>query len=111
MVQSNHATFEMASRLNSRKNWFVRIIRAIMNHPVETPSTVLVGVPDKSALEAVIERLQRHGIEYEAFYEPDYDLGLTAVATYPITNKKQRKKLSGYKLWTPMSQEAEDAAA
>jgi hypothetical protein len=77
-----------------------------------TPSVVLVGVPDKSALEAVIERLQRYGIDYEAFYEPDFDLGLTAVATYPITNKKQRRALGTYKLWTPQQlQEVEDVAA
>ena len=80
----------------------------------ETPSVVLIGIPDKSALETVIERLQRYGIDYEAFYEPDYALGLTAVATYPITNKKQRKALGTYKLWTPVSQEdmeVEDVAA
>ncbi len=49
----------MASRLSERP---------------ETPSVVLIGVPDKSALETVIERLQRYGIDYEAFYEPDYNL-------------------------------------
>jgi hypothetical protein len=86
IVQSNHATFEMASRLNEHS---------------ETPSVVLIGIPDKSALETVIERLQRYGIDYEAFYEPDNDLGLTAVATYPIQNKKQRKALGTYRLWSP----------
>jgi hypothetical protein len=86
IVQSNHATFEMASRLSER---------------TETPSVVLIGVPDKSELEAVIERLQRYGIDYEAFYEPDNDLGLTAVSTYPIQNKKQRKAMGTYRLWSP----------
>lgn len=86
----------MASRLSER---------------TETPSVVLIGVSDKSALEAVIERLQRYGIKFEAFYEPDFDLSLTAVATYPITNKKQRKALGTYKLWTPQEQEAELVAA
>ena len=86
IVQSNHATYEMASHLS--------------NH-TETPSVVLIGVSDKSALEAVIERLQRYGIDYEAFYEPDNDLGLTAVSTYPIQNKKQRKALGTYRLWSP----------
>jgi hypothetical protein len=76
----------------------------------ETPSLVLIGVPNKEALEAVIVRLQRYDIECEVFYEPDFDLGLTAVATYPIQNKKQRKALGTYRLWTPSSQEVEYAA-
>jgi hypothetical protein len=67
----------------------------------ETPSVVLIGIPDKSSLEAVAARLTRYGIAFEAFYEPDYDLGLTAIATYPITNKKQRRALGTYKLWSP----------
>ena len=80
----------------------------------EIPSLVLIGTPDKSDLETDIARLQRYGIKYEAFYEPDYDLGLTAVATYPITNNKQRRALGTYKLWSPQElqlQEVEDVAA
>jgi hypothetical protein len=78
----------------------------------ETPSLVLIGVPDKDALEAVIARLQRYGIECEAFYEPDFDLGLTAVATYPITNKKLRGAMGVYRLWTPQETlEVSDVAA
>lgn len=71
---------------------------------------MLIGIPDKSALEAVIERLQRYGIDYEAFFEPDYDLGLTAVATYPITNKKQRRAMGTYALWTPRELQQEEVA-
>lgn len=48
-----------------------------------------------------MKRLQRYGIDYEAFYEPDNDLGLTAVSTYPIQNKKQRKAMGIYHLWSP----------
>lgn len=76
-----------------------------------TPSLVLVGVPDKAALEAVIARLNRYGIQSEAFYEPDYDLGLTAVATYPLQNKKQRSALGIYRLWTPQEFTQEVALA
>lgn len=95
IIQSNHATFEMA----------VKHARSLdREEPTDTPSVVLIGVPDKSALEAVMERLQRYGIKFEAFYEPDFDLGLTAVATYPITNKKQRYVLRQYRTWTESEQ-------
>ena len=86
IVQSNHATFEMAKRLDGY---------------TEIPFLVVVGVPDKSALEDTIERLQRYGIDHQAFYEPDNDMGLSAIATVPITNKKQRRAMLTYKLWTP----------
>ena len=72
--------------------------------PPELPSVVLVGVPDKEALEAVIERLNRYNIEHEAYYEPDFDIGLSAVATYPIFDKKQKKAMGTYKLWTPSAE-------
>lgn len=74
-----------------------------LNESSETPSLVLVGVPDKAALEAIIERLKRYGIHHETFHEPDYDLGLTAIATYPITHSKQRYAMRMYPLWTPKS--------
>jgi len=67
----------------------------------EVPFLIVIGVPDKPALEAVIERLQRYGIDHEAYSEPDNDMGLTAVATVPITRRKHRKALLIYKLWTP----------
>ena len=70
----------------------------------ETPYLVVIGVPDKPALEAIIERLNRYGIDHEAFYEPDNDMGLSAVATIPITNKKHRRAMFIYKTWTPQEE-------
>jgi hypothetical protein len=65
----------------------------------ETPSVVLIGLTDKPALEATILRLQRYGIDHEAFYEPDFDMGLSAIATVPITSAKHRKAMFIYKIW------------
>jgi hypothetical protein len=62
------------------------------------PSIVLIGVPDKDALERVIQKLKNNRIDYSAFHEPDYDLGLTAVATVPVT-EEQRAILQNYRLW------------
>lgn len=63
-----------------------------------TPSIVLIGVPNKPALERVINKLIDNQIDFSDFHEPDYDLGLTAVATVPVT-EEQRAILQNYKLW------------
>ena len=64
----------------------------------ETPSIVLIGVPHKKALEKVINKLIDHSIDFSDFYETDNDMGLSAVATVPLT-EEQREILRGYKLW------------
>ena len=63
-----------------------------------TPSIVLVGVPDKKALEKVIKKLKLNRIEFSAFHESDDDIGLSAVSTVPL-NEEQRAILQNYKLW------------
>lgn len=63
-----------------------------------TPSIVLIGVPDKKALEKVIKKLKMNRIESSAFYESDDDIGLSAVVTVPL-NEEQRAILQNYKLW------------
>lgn len=84
LVQSNHATFQMAARLDGY---------------TETPSVVIIGLPDKTALEATIERLKRYKIDHEAFIEPDFDMGLSAIATVPLATAKQRKAMFIYDTW------------
>ena len=63
-----------------------------------TPSIVLVGVPSEKALQRVITKLNLNNIDFSAFYEPDNDMGLSAVATVPLT-EGQRAALGNYKLW------------
>ena len=86
VVQTNHATFKMARSLSQSVD------------DTTTPSIVLVGVPNKKALEKVIRKLQLNCIDASAFYESDDDLGLTAVATVPL-NEEQHSLLEKYKLW------------
>ena len=86
VVQSNHATFEIARRLP---------------HPLDldiTPSCIVIGVPDKQALSRVIEKLRTNDIHHHVFHEPDFDMGLSAVATAPL-EQSQRRMLSNYRLW------------
>lgn len=84
IVQTNHATFEMAAALPKGSNGI--------------PSIVLIGVPDKKALDRVIKKLINNSINFSDFYEPDHGIGLSAVATVPVT-EKQRRILHGYRLW------------
>lgn len=63
-----------------------------------TPSIVLIGVPDKKSLDRVIKKLIDNRIDFSDFYEPDHDMGLSAVATVPVT-EEQRIILHGYRLW------------
>ncbi len=85
IVQTNHATFDMAYTLTQSAD-------------PSTPSIVLIGVPDKKALHKVIQKLKLNRIEFSEFHESDDDLGLTAVATIPL-DEDQRAVLQNYKLW------------
>lgn len=64
----------------------------------QIPFLVVIGVPDKTALFRVINKLKDKEIGYSVFSEPDDNLGLTAVATVPLT-QEQRRVLSNYGLW------------
>ncbi len=85
IVQSNHATYEVARRSPA-------------SNLDEIPSCIVIGVPDKVALFRVIEKLNKHAIQHHTFYEPDFDMGLSAVATAPL-EQEQRRFLSSYRLW------------
>jgi hypothetical protein len=88
IVQTNHATFEMAYSLS----------QSVDDAP---PSIVLIGVPNKKSLQKVIDKLLRHDIEFSAFHETDDDIGLSAVATSPL-GESERAQLRNYKLWKPL---------
>jgi len=59
---------------------------------------VLFGVDDERELSNVTEYLERHEVSYEKFYEPDYDMGYTAICTEPMYDK-QRRLFKKFKLW------------
>jgi hypothetical protein len=63
-----------------------------------SPSVVLIGVPHQKALERVIRKLEANRIEAVSFVEPDFDMGLSAVATVPL-NAEQRLVLKNYETW------------
>lgn len=62
------------------------------------PSIVLIGVPHQRALERVLKKLQGLSIGHQSFIEPDFDMGLSAVATVPLA-PEQREHLMKYEPW------------
>ena len=68
------------------------------SNPTDIPSCVVIGVPDKAALFRAIEKLKKYDIGHQVFYEPDFNMGLSAVATVPIEGL-QRRALSNYGVW------------
>lgn len=86
IIQTNHATYHMA------------LAYPFHNHQT-IPSIVLIGVPHQKALERVIQKLNRHNIAHTPFYEPDWDMGLSAVATTPNLSEEQRSVLRNYSIW------------
>lgn len=69
------------------------------HNPTSIPSIVLIGVPHQKALERVIKKLTHNNIAHTPFYEPDWDMGLSAVATTPNISEEQRQVLLNYSIW------------
>ncbi len=63
---------------------------------------VLIGVPDRAGLAEAIRKITQWSHGYYAWFEPDFDLGLTAVATVPL-DREAKKLLSNYALWRPIT--------
>jgi hypothetical protein len=85
VVQSSHAALEAGFRFE---------------RPKETASIILLSVPDQAALHAAASRLELHGIEHHLFFEPDFGMGHSALATRPIHAKKERHLMRKYPLLT-----------
>lgn len=64
----------------------------------ESPHMCLLQVPSQDALKEVATHLMSSDIQFQAFFEPDNDMGFSAICTEPIKGDK-RKALRGYKLW------------
>ena len=75
-VQASHAIFEAAQHYHDPQ--------------VEHPHFCLCTVRDEERLRAAAAKLERLGIRFKAWYEPDKDNQLTAIATEPISGEKRR---------------------
>ena len=86
IIQTSHATYKMA------------VLHPFQDKTI-TPNIVLIGVPNQQALERVIQKLNSNSITHTPFFEPDRDMGLSAVATTPNLTVEQRRALRNYVIW------------
>ncbi len=92
MVQACHAALEAGFAFTA---------------PAETSSVIVCTVADKAELLAAAERLERYGIEAQLFFEPDFEMGYSALASRPLLTKKERYVMAKYPLF---GKEPHDAA-
>ena len=64
----------------------------------EIPFLILLSIRDSEHLHEAERLIEKHGIRYHKFFEPDNDLGHTSITTEPI-DVDQKKIFSNYKLW------------
>lgn len=62
----------------------------------------LLAVDGPHDLQRWIERLDRKGLPFKAFWEPDRHTGWSALATAPI-GRKEGRAFAGLKPWNPLS--------
>lgn len=71
--------------------------------PEGVPNIVLIGLPDQAALKRAMTKLSANHVPHYCWEEPDYDFGLTAIATAPIQGAK-RAALANYRVYAPVAQ-------
>lgn len=83
LVQVGHACLEAGNRFEQT---------------VDPANLVLLGVPSQQKLYDAIARMEAAGIRCEVFYEPDDEMGHTAVCTEPVSGL-QRRVFRRYRKW------------
>jgi len=86
LVQASHAALEAGFEFEK---------------PSKTSSIIMLPAKDKSELYEIHDRLDRYGIKHKMFFEPDFEMGHSAIATEPIKDLKTRRIMSKYKLYKP----------
>lgn len=79
IVQTAHAAHEAGERFGAHSHM------------------ALMGINDQKELLKTAEHLDRCGIRYQMFFEPDNDTGYTAIVTEPLIGER-RKPMRRYSL-------------
>jgi len=71
----------------------------VFEMPAEISNLVLLEVENEAELKMISEKLYEIGICHYMFFEPDNDMGFSAIATRPVFEKKERNFFSKWKLF------------
>ena len=85
IIQAAHATYEMGLRLKDKT------LEKVAHF-------VLFEVKDEAHLEKIKNYLDANSVGMYTFYEPDYDMGYTAIACEPVYDER-RKLFRKLKMW------------
>ena len=83
IVQFGHACLEAGHRFRQ---------------PETSCNLVVLSVPSEKHLHAAVARIECIGLRCEIFYEPDNELGYTAVCTEPVSGPA-RRIFRRFQLW------------
>lgn len=64
-----------------------------------TSSLVLLSAKDGDELLAIAEKISAAGIDFSIFYEPDNNMGHSAICTRPVVCSKERSFFKKWKLF------------
>ena len=84
LVQSAHAALESGFAFNA---------------PHETSSIVMIAAKNRNELFKIANHLESNEIQFKMFFEPDFDMGESAIATEAICCPKKRNALKKYQLY------------
>jgi hypothetical protein len=84
IVQLGHATYEAGLKFK---------------HPGKTASLILLHAHNEADLHRKSRILELKDIDFCMFYEPDNDLGFTAICTRPIFTNKERAVFAKWNLY------------
>lgn len=85
LVQSNHAAYEAGILFGDKSQ-------------TEPSSLIVIAIKNQAKLQKAIDHLRQLNIQLVEFIEPDWEYGLTAFATQPLT-QEQRQVMRKYQLW------------
>lgn len=83
IVQVSHASLEAGSKF-------------LQTH--DSPYVVLIGIKNSEELLDVQDLLNIRNIDYSMFYEPDDNMGYTAICTSPVS-RKRKGIFKNFNLW------------
>ena len=88
IVQLGHACHEAGKLLNHSEHKHVS-------------SLILLSAKDEDDLLEIAERINRAGITFHMFHEPDNNMGYSAICTRPVISARERAFFQKWDLYRP----------